>query len=232
MRAATQQETAPAVSDGPASPDTRPEPRPNPASVDLAAQDVFQRVGALTRTLHDALRELGYARDVEQAVGSLPDARARLDYVARLTGQAAERVLTAAERAKARVGAIRTLSRQLEGRCRQRSAQADDTNVLDNELLEFLASADAGYLEIDRDLIDIILAQEFHDLTGQVIQKITRIAQTVEEQLVRLLLDSQPVAQPGIPAEELGGPLIDASGRDDVVTDQSQVDSLLESLGF
>jgi chemotaxis protein CheZ len=59
--------------------------------------DVFRRVGSLTRKLHDALRELGYDKSVENAVNALPDARARLNYIADLTGKAAEKVLAAVE---------------------------------------------------------------------------------------------------------------------------------------
>jgi len=55
------------------------------------AHDVFRRVGSLTRKLHDALRELGYDKNVEEAVSALPDARARLNYIADLTGKAAEK---------------------------------------------------------------------------------------------------------------------------------------------
>ncbi len=58
----------------------------------------FQRIGILTRQLHDALRELGYHEKVEHAVSTLPDTRQRLDYIARLTGQAADRALSNVEK--------------------------------------------------------------------------------------------------------------------------------------
>ena len=72
-----------------------------PAGEALSMQDVYVRVGMLTRNLHDTLHELGYDKGVEAAVGALPDARERLTYIAKLTGKAADRVLDAAERAKA-----------------------------------------------------------------------------------------------------------------------------------
>ncbi len=52
--------------------------------------DVFHRIGTLTRQLHDALRELGYDTQLQGAVGTLPDARSRLDYIARLTDRQPE----------------------------------------------------------------------------------------------------------------------------------------------
>ena len=65
------------------------------------APDVFNHLGSLTRKLHDALRELGYDQKIQEAVHSLPDAQARLGYIATLTGKAAERALTAVEQAQA-----------------------------------------------------------------------------------------------------------------------------------
>ena len=66
-------------------------------SEELSPYEVFQRIGELTRKLHDALHALGYHKNIEQAVGALPDARARLDYIAEVTGKSADKVLTAAE---------------------------------------------------------------------------------------------------------------------------------------
>ncbi|MFM7461984.1 MAG: protein phosphatase CheZ, partial [Burkholderiales bacterium] len=52
-----------------------------PSAAAVAVQepfDVFQRIGSITRKLHNALRELGYDSQIENAVNSLPDARTRL----------------------------------------------------------------------------------------------------------------------------------------------------------
>jgi chemotaxis protein CheZ len=82
-------------------------------------------------------------------------------------------------------------------------------------------------------LMEIMMAQDFQDLTGQVIKKIIEVTKTMEQQLVTLLLESAP---PEVKAEFdtglLNGPVINAAGRSDVVTSQDQVDDLLESLGF
>ncbi|HQD85036.1 MAG TPA: protein phosphatase CheZ, partial [Quisquiliibacterium sp.] len=53
---------------------------------------LYMRLGELTRTLHEALRGLGYDRQLEEVVSTLPEARSRLSYIARLTGDAAEKV--------------------------------------------------------------------------------------------------------------------------------------------
>ncbi len=72
----------------------------NPAP-DARPDDVHQKIGQLTRQLHDALNELGYAAKLRDSASELPDAKSRLSYIARLTGEAAEKVLSRVELAKA-----------------------------------------------------------------------------------------------------------------------------------
>lgn len=198
--------------------------------------DVFHRIGALTRNLHDALRELGYDKNVETAVNALPDARARLAYIANLTGNAAERALGAAERGTALQEAIQTDAAAL-------ARDWDDVYAGKQSVEAFKATADRtrAFLnslaqrsdETNAQFIEVMMAQDFHDLTGQVINRIASVATGLEEQLVKLLLDTTP---PGkreeVETAWLSGPVVDAAGRTDVVTSQGQVDDLLESLGF
>lgn len=204
--------------------------------ISLSVHDVFVRIGTLTRNLHNTLRELGYDKDVEAAIGSLPDARARLDYIANLTGKAAERVLGAAERAKSVQDSTRTESRLLEAKWAALLSESVNPGAvweLGRETQDYFARMQPRVVAVDDELTEIMLAQDFHDLTGQVIQRITRLAQSLEEQLVKLLLDASPPAQRKEVLETtLDGPVVNAQGRDDVVTNQGQVDDLLESLGF
>ena len=82
-------------------------------------------------------------------------------------------------------------------------------------------------------LMEIMMAQDFQDLTGQVIKKIVDVTQQMEKQLLELLVENPPsTANPDAYAGLLNGPVINAAGRTDVVTSQDQVDDLLESLGF
>lgn len=198
--------------------------------------DVFHRVGTLTRKLHDALRELGYDKKVEDVVGSLPDARARLNYIANLTGQAAEKVLATVENSQ-------RMNDDLAEQARSMDAQWDRLYNNEMSLEEFKAHAQQSRDFVKRvashtnamggQLTDIMMAQDFHDLTGQVVSKITTMAQGLEEQLVQLLLDTTPPDQRKQMEETwLNGPVINAEGRTDVCANQSQVDDLLESLGF
>ncbi|GLR26709.1 protein phosphatase CheZ [Limnobacter litoralis] len=198
--------------------------------------DVFQRVGMLTRKLHDALRELGYDKNVETAINGLPDARARLAYIANVTGQAAEKVLSAVESSQ-------NLTDQISERAAKLDAQWDklynhqmtleEFKVHTRENREFIRDLTQKSGAINSHLTDIMIAQDFHDLTGQVVKKIATMAQNLEEQLVQLLLDTTPSDQrKQVQDTWLNGPVINPEGRSDVCSNQGQVDDLLESLGF
>jgi chemotaxis protein CheZ len=197
--------------------------------------DIFHRVGQLTRNLHDALRELGYDKGIDAAVGKLPDARSRLHYIANLTGQAAEKALSKAEAGAGLQEQIEADARALAtkwedvfaGRMgvEEFKTHAEHTRAFLNGLPDRTSQASALFT-------DIMLAQDFHDLTGQVINKIVGIAENLEHQLVKLLLDTTPPqARAQVESEWLNGPVIDKT-REDVVNNQGQVDDLLASLGF
>ena len=202
-----------------------------PIGAEMTPFEVFQRVGLLTRKLHDALQALGYYSDVESAVGSLPDARARLDYVATLTGQAAERVLSAAEEGRELQEQMAARARALAGDWKDRSSLGDAALVAATR--EFMDAVPQLTDATNKRFSDIMLAQDFHDLTGQTIQRVVSLAQTLEEQLVKLLLDATPPEKRAtIEPPMLEGPVVNPHARDDVVANQTQVDDLLESLGF
>jgi len=201
--------------------------------------DLYRNVGRLTRQLHDALHELGYDRQLETAVGSLPDARNRLSHVSRLTGQAAEKVLNGVDRTKLE---LRGLADGAAGMAE--ALRADPVGAIaSGRLMGFLDEVSASTGRADAQLTEIMLAQDFHDLTGQVIRKVVTLAQGLEAQLVKLLVECRQLeeAATGRPGEAraaapagpvLEGPVVMAAGRCDVVIDQGQVDDLLESLGF
>jgi chemotaxis protein CheZ len=197
--------------------------------------DMFQRVGQLTRTLHDALHELGYDKSLQCAADTLPDARDRLNYIATLTGKAAERSLTAVERGQA-------LQKDVGGEAAKlaQSWDALSAGKLSVEEFKALAAATRGFLgalpakteETGAQFHEIMMAQDFHDLTGQVINRVVTLATTLETQLIKMLIEARPAGAAGAEAEWLSGPAMNAGGRSDVVANQAQVDELLGSLGF
>ncbi|HMN81938.1 MAG TPA: protein phosphatase CheZ [Burkholderiaceae bacterium] len=199
------------------------------------SHDVYHRLGALTRTLHDALRQLGYDKNLEAAASSLPDARTRLQYISKLTGDAAEKVLNAVDHASVEQARIAAESLAVERDLKANPALA----VASGRLLSFIEDVRRSSERTSGNLTEIMLAQDFHDLTGQVIARIVVLAQDMETQLVKLLIDAAPDRRPPVAREGaapaqgyLNGPAMNAERRPDVVQNQAQVDDLLESLGF
>ena len=194
------------------------------------AMDVHQQIGALTRQLHDSLNGLGLTAKVQNWAGELPDAKSRLSYIARLTGEAAEKVLSRVDLAKIQHDFIAAETSKLAAFIVKDPVAAVATGAVYN----FVADVERASKEIDMHLTEIMMAQDFHDLTGQVITRVVNLTSTIEKQLIELLIQTAPSPAPVQPKapEGLAGPVVDAGNRTDVVTDQSQVDDLLASLGF
>lgn len=197
---------------------------------------VLARVGQITRSLHESLRELGFDKVLEKATQDIPDVRERLNYVAHMTEQAAQRVLNATDTAiplQERIDA--GASEVLNGWQTVLKAPFSEPDYRDMATLTMQCLADMrnDTSATKQQLLDIMMAQDFQDLTGQVIRKVTELAHNMEQQLVQLLIDYAPAdvrrdADNGL----LNGPQINPVGNNDVVADQGQVDDLLDSLGF
>ncbi len=228
---ATHEEEAPAASPIPAQP-------VEGAPAGEGSQDrVFKRIGVMARELHDTLHELGYDKLLEKTVHAIPDAKDRLAYVANLTEQAACRVLNATDIAKPLQDELESSSKTLASRwdalyenklsVAEFKALADETRAFLKDQVPQKAAA------TNEQLLEIMMAQDFQDLTGQVIKKIVGLAQNLENQLVQVLVDVIPDARRNDNVNSLiNGPVISGEGRTDVVVNQQQVDDLLGSLGF
>lgn len=210
------------------------EPSAN-ASTD-AANEMISRIGHLTRSLHDSLRELGYDRMIAEAADAIPDAQDRLRYVADMTEKAASRTLAATE-------AAQPLQEQLSAEATALSADweklfgnelsVEDFKALAGRTREYLRAVPDRTRETNAQLLEIMMAQDFQDLTGQVIKKMMEMTHKVEQQLLDLLLEHIPSERRAqLPATGLAGPTIPGMAAADAVADQSGVDELLESLGF
>ena len=100
-------------------------------------------------------------------------------------------------------------------------------------VMNFVGDVEARTRRIDQHLTDIMLAQDFHDLTGQVVAKVVTLATDLEDSLLKLLMQVVPPEQRAkVDNGGLQGPVVDAKGRSDVVSNQGEVDDLLASLGF
>jgi chemotaxis protein CheZ len=199
--------------------------------------EFLSRIGHMTRALHDSLRGLGLDKLIEKAASEIPDARDRLDYVARLSEQAAQKVLNATDAANPLQDRIDSNAQELSAAW---NALLDEPGTSDQQW-RALAERTVSSLEGTRGatvdtkayLMDIMMAQDFQDLTGQVITKVTAIAQNLEQQLVQMLVDFAPAeVKREYDNGLLNGPQINPDGNSEVVSNQGQVDDLLDSLGF
>lgn len=192
-------------------------------------QEIFQQLGSLTRLLHDTLQQLGVMPKLQLAADGLPDARSRLSYIATKTAAAAEKVLNSVDSAKSEQHAMAEHTRELAAALAADPVRA----VASGKVFSFVADVEARTQRIDQHLTDIMLAQDFHDLTGQVVAKVVTLANELEDSLVKLLVQVVPDEQRDkVDASVLHGPVVNPEGRTDVVANQGEVDDLLASLGF
>jgi chemotaxis protein CheZ len=194
-----------------------------------ASPEVFQQLGLITRQLHDALNQLGVIPSLQNAAENLPDARSRLNYIARKTGDAANKVLNSVDRAKLEQAIITSDTRRIASAIVTDPVKA----VASGAVMNFVAEVEAATARVDAHLTDIMLAQDFHDLTGQVVARVVALAGDLEDSLVKLLVQAAPLEPTQNPSSaNLHGPVVSPEGRADVVANQSEVDDLLASLGF
>jgi chemotaxis protein CheZ len=204
----------------------------------LRETSLFQEVGRLTRTLHDTLTNFqldGHlTRFVEQ---DIPDARDRLSYVVNLTEQSAHRTLKAVEQTVTLSDTLKQHAGDLKqewDRFTGRRMDVQDFRNLSRAIGEFLTLAQSHSTHIHQNLIEVLSAQQYQDITGQIIHRVMGLVRDIEDHLVNLVRlggrrpdDAQP-ARRSIEAE---GPQINRR-RPDVVSNQDDVDALLSSLGF
>ncbi|WP_443112060.1 protein phosphatase CheZ [Aquabacterium sp. OR-4] len=202
---------------------------PAGATGPMAAPEVVQKIGEITRLLHDTLRQLGVMPQLQVAADGIPDARDRLTYIASKTAAAAEKVLNSVDMAKAEQGEIARQTRLLADQLTADPVRA----IASGAVMNFVSDVEKRTSAVDSHLTDIMMAQDFHDLTGQVVQKVVKLANNLEDSLVKLLVQVVPAEQrEKVDSNVLPGPVVNAEGRTDIVQDQGEVDDLLASLGF
>jgi chemotaxis protein CheZ len=195
----------------------------------MVSPEVFQQIGTITRVLHDTMQQLGVMPKLQTATDGLSDARSRLSYIANKTADAANKVLTSVEHAKAEHARISKATHEMAEAIVANPVKA----VASGAVLNFVQEVEASTSHIDQHLTDIMMAQDFHDLTGQVVAKVVTLANDLEDSLIKLLVSVVPPEQrEKVDASILQGPVVNAEGRTDVVTNQGEVDDLLASLGF
>ncbi|MDN3919791.1 protein phosphatase CheZ [Roseateles violae] len=195
----------------------------------IVSPEVFQQIGTITRVLHDTMQQLGVMPKLQLATDGLPDARSRLSYIANKTAEAANKVLNSVDQAKADHAQITNATNAMAA-----AIVADPVRaVASGAVMNFVKEIETRTARIDGHLTDIMMSQDFHDLTGQVVAKVVTLANDLEDSLVKLLVSVVPPEQrEKVDPNILQGPVVNPEGRTDVVANQGEVDDLLASLGF
>ncbi len=214
---------------------------------------LFQELGKLTRQFHEALN--GFRCDerlASLAEEDMPDAKERLSYVITRTEDAANKTLNAVENAMPVCDSIVKVSMSLRNdweRFKQRELTAQEFRSLSKDVANFLSSTTTDVGNIRSDLNEVLMAQDFQDITGQIIRRVITLVDEVEQSLVNLIrlgsADSKNLGRnvsgetpnATFNPEESGvtileGPQIPGMESESIVKSQDDVDDLLSSLGF
>jgi chemotaxis protein CheZ len=199
-----------------------------------ADKPMFERLGGIVRLLHDSLRELGYDKALTEASSQINDAQDRLEYVATLTEQAANKVLNTLDEGMPEQDTLSKKSKDMENRWADLFAgklSLDQFKQLAGDSQAFAAAVSVATEAEKARLLEIMMAQDFQDITGQLIKKVVTITKTVEHELAELLRDNAPPAvREKIAQKEVS--LMSGPSAPAVALNQDNVDDLLADLGF
>ncbi len=201
---------------------------------EAAEKPMFERLGGIVRLLHDSLRELGYDKALSEASSQINDAQDRLEYVASLTEQAANKVLNTLDEGMPEQDLLSKKAKEMDGRWADLFSgklSIDEFKLLAGDSRAFAQTVAAATEAEKARLLEIMMAQDFQDITGQLIKKVVTITKTVEHELAELLRDNAPpplreklaAAKPAL----MSGPALPS-----IALDQDNVDDLLADLGF
>lgn len=186
----------------------------------MREQQLYQSIGQMTRNLHESLKGVDDIELMHQVKHDLPDLNERINYVLSSTEQAVDTTLSASE-------AIGQVVDQLD----------QFKNQLDSEQAKQL---DDALSVISQQINEIMQAQSFQDLTGQVLKRMLVVMGSFEHSLLDLIaragqsLDDLPPRQVDQHKDDLKGvgPAATKRDKDSVAQSQDDVDDLLAELGF
>lgn len=228
----------------------------NQLILETASQEqsqLFAEVGKLTRQLHEALKSFELdTRLVDITTDAIPDAKKRLNYVMEMTENAANKTMDAVEASLPLAQEIADEIANIKptwDRLMSREIELGEFKSLCHSIDKFMGSSHHKTDELQTLMTNVLMAQDYQDLTGQVIRRVIELVREVEESLIHLLTafsaqgevetteqpEQSEQAEDSIVAQTLAGPegpIIDKESRNDVVSDQDEVDDLLSSLGF
>lgn len=205
-------------------------------------EDLFIEIGKLTRRLHEALTSFHLdSRITDIAASEIPNAKDRLNYVIERTEEAANKTMDKVEHCNQLADVIAKDSQDLLKEWQKlyrRELSPGDFRKLCKRIESHLEKNKNSADELNSELSGVLLAQDYQDLTGQVIRQVITLVHDVEESMVNVIkmfgnLERYQAAKGASSKKEgVEGPIVDKDKRDDVVSGQDEVDDLLSSLGF
>jgi len=205
--------------------------------------ELFAEIGKLTRQLHDSLMNFQLdSRLNDLATADIPDAKERLNYVITRTEEAANKTMDAVESIFPVVDTIQKQIRTVNPlwqKLMHNKLELSEFKSLCIDIDLLLTTTDKESVRMHELMTDVLMAQDFQDLTGQVIRKVIDLVREVEDSLIGMLTafgitatSTSEVSKPKVGDNLVEGPIVNTENRDDVVADQDDVDDLLSSLGF
>ena len=211
--------------------------------MNIRESSLFHELGKMTREIHDSIMNFRMdSRVSDLAHSDIPDAKDRLEYVIEMTEKSANTVLGVVEKgtpvAEKLSGQAKQLAEQW-GRFRRRELSPDELKSMGIEVESFFNESEAMMTELLSGFNEVLMAQDFQDLTGQIIRKVINLVDEIESNLVELVRIqgehkiSEKVDAKKDEREALDGPQVPGKeSSDDVMKGQDDVDDLLASLGF
>ena len=199
--------------------------------------ELFLELGRLTRELHEAINDfVNDSRIADLAEREMPDASERLNYVISMTERSANTSLNAVEASLPLANELSCKADALFSdwtRFRERQLPIEEFRVLSHELGDFLQTVTGHAGQLHSKLSEVLMAQDFQDLTGQIIRQVIKLIHDVESKLVQLVrISGSQLPEKKNEPSKLEGPVIPGVDQGDVLGDQDDVDDLLSSLGF
>lgn len=212
--------------------------------------ELFAEVGKLTRQLHDSLNNFQLdPRIANMANEDIPDAQTRLNYVIEATEEAANKTMDLVDSCMPIAEKLHQDMLELTpewNKLMAKNLQLGEFNTLVKHVDSFFKSGTTDSSKLTGLLTEVLMTQGYQDLTGQVIRRVIELVKEVEDNLVYMLtmfggvelkVDTKVVEKPNKSENEADkikaeGPILDADSREDVASDQDDVDDLLSSLGF
>lgn len=209
----------------------------------MRENDLFQDVGRLTRELHEKINGFSCDDRLQHIMtDDMPDARERLNFVIKSTEESAHNTLTAVEHGMPIVEGMSKRAQTIQQEWQEFLKHPSDVAAFRNlaaELDQYLDQVVDDAKAVHGDMSSVLMAQGYQDTTGQIIQRVIKLVQDVEQSLVGLIRvtasHTNTTNNNSVKKEDDRkghGPVVPGVTRGEVLNNQDDVDSLLSELGF